>query len=70
MLEELIASEFEGALEEVACEGWANTCKESAGAFILDDLSEATDEAAVVGYGVELDSGLDDIDGCEATMGD
>lgn len=69
LLEELVTSELEGALEEVAGEGWSGTGEECAGALFLDDLAEATDEAAVVGEGVELDSGLDDIDGGETTVG-
>jgi len=62
LLEELIAAEFEGALEEVAGSGWAEARQEGAGAFIGNDLAEATDEAAVVGYGVELDAGFDAVD--------
>jgi hypothetical protein len=61
LLEELVATELERALEEVAREGWAYTREEGAGAFIGNDLAEAADHAAVVGGGVELDAGLDSI---------
>ena len=59
LLEELVTTELEGTLEEVTGEGWADTGQESASALILDDLAEPTDETAVVGDWVELDTGLD-----------
>lgn len=59
MLEELVTTELERALEEVASEGGTDTGQQSTGTLILDNLAEATDEASVVGDGVELDSGLD-----------
>ena len=59
LLEELVTSELEGALEEVTGEGWAETGQESTSALLCDDLAESTDQAAVVGCWVELDSGLD-----------
>jgi hypothetical protein len=59
LLEELVTTELQGTLEEVTSEGRAGTSKESASALVLDDLLEAADEAAVVGLGVELDTGLD-----------
>ena len=59
LFEELVAAEFEGALEEVAGEGWADTGQEGARAFVGDDLAEAADHAAVVGCWVELDAGFD-----------
>lgn len=59
LLEELVTSELEGALEEVTGEGWAETGQESTSALLCDDLAESTDQAAVVGGRVELDSGLD-----------
>jgi len=62
LLEELIAAELEGALEEVAGGGWAEARQESTGAFSSNDLADAADEAAVVGYGVELDAGFDAVD--------
>lgn len=70
LLEELITSELEGALEEVTGEGGTSTSKESGGTFVLDDLAETTDHAPVVGGRVELDTGLDDVDGSERAMGD
>lgn len=69
-LEELVTAELEGTLQEVTGEGRAGTSQKSASALILDDLAEAADETAVVGNGVELDTGLDDIDGSQATVGD
>lgn len=59
LLEELVTSELEGALEEVTGEGWAETGQESTSALLGDDLAESTDQATVVGCWVELDSGLD-----------
>jgi hypothetical protein len=59
LLEELVTTELECALEEVTGEGWADTSEESAGTFFGDDLAKTADEALVVGYWVELDAGLD-----------
>jgi len=59
LLEELVTTELEGTLEEVTSEGRANTGQESASTLVLDDLAETTNETAVVGDGVKLDSGLD-----------
>jgi hypothetical protein len=59
LLEELVATELEGTLEEVTGEGWASAGEKSAGTLVGDDLTEATDQAAVVGDGVELDARLD-----------
>ncbi len=59
LLEELVASELQGALEEVAGEGRANTGEERTSTLGLDDFPEATDHAIVVGGRVELDAGLD-----------
>lgn len=74
LLKELVAAEFEGALEEVAGEGWADTSPDGAEAFVGDDLTEATDQAAVVGDGVELYPGLDAVRDLSAfvskTLGD
>jgi len=70
LLEELITSELEGALEEVACKGWANTSQESTCALLCDDLTEASDETSVVCGRVELNSGLDDIDGGKTAVSD
>lgn len=70
LLEELVTTELEGALEEVTSEGRTDTSQESAGALILDDLAETTEETTVVGSGIKLDTGLDDIDGGKTTVGD
>ncbi|TKW49736.1 hypothetical protein CTA1_5092 [Colletotrichum tanaceti] len=59
LLEELVSSELQGALEEVAGGGRAEAGEQSAGTLRLDDLAETTDQTAVVGGGVELDSRLD-----------
>lgn len=59
MLEEFVSTEFEGTLEEVAGEGWANTRQQGTSTFIRNDLSEATDQTAVVCDRVELNSCLD-----------
>lgn len=58
LLEEFVSAKLEGALEEVAGEGWANTGQQSAGTFIGDDLSEAADETSVVCDGIQLYSCL------------
>ena len=63
LLEELVTTELQGALEEVTGEGRTDTGQEGTGTLILDNLAEATDEAAVVGNGVELDTGLDAVFG-------
>lgn len=59
LLEKLISTELERALQEVACECWASTSEESTGTFVGDDFSEAANQAIVVCDGVELDSCLD-----------
>ena len=64
LLEELVTTELEGALEEVTGEGWAGTGEERAGAFLCDDLAESADHATVVGCWVELDAGLDAVCPC------
>jgi hypothetical protein len=70
LLEELVTTELQGTLEEVTSEGRTNTGEKSGSTLILDNLAEATDETTVVGSGVELDTGLDDIDGGKTTVGD
>jgi hypothetical protein len=60
-LEELVTSELEGALEEVAGGGWAEAGQEGASALLGDDLAETTDQAAVVGRWVELDASLNTV---------
>lgn len=59
LLEELVSTELEGALKEVSGEGRTETGQERAGTLIGNDLPEATDEALVVGNGIELYPGLD-----------
>jgi len=59
LLEEFVAAELEGALEEVSREGWADAGEEGACSFGADDLAEGSEDAAVVGFGVELDAGFD-----------
>ena len=61
LLEELIATELQRTLQEVTGERRASAGEQGAGTFILDDLAEATDQAAVVGDRVELDTGLDSV---------
>ncbi len=62
LLEELVSSELEGALEEVSGGGWAETGQQGGSTLLGDDGAEAADEAAVVGDWVELDAGLDAVD--------
>lgn len=59
LLEQLVSSELESTLQEVSGGGGTEASEQSAGALSLDDLLEATDHAAVVLDGVELDTGLD-----------
>jgi hypothetical protein len=68
LLEELVSSELEGALEEVTSEGWAETGHESASTLILDDLSDTADQTAVVGGRVKLDTGLDAVKGKQVSL--
>ena len=63
LLEELVTTELERALEEVAGEGRADTREQGAGTLGLDDLLEAAEQAVVVGDGVELDARLDAVGG-------
>ena len=58
LLEELVATKLEGALQKIAGEGGPCAGEECACTFVGDDLAEAADHAAVVGHGVELDAGL------------
>lgn len=69
LLEELVTTELESTLEEVTSEGRANTGQESASTLVLNDLAETTNETAVVGDGVKLDSGLDAIQGVGSAIG-
>jgi hypothetical protein len=59
LLEQLVPSELERALQEVTCGCRAEACREGAPAFISNYLSNAAEEASVICDGVELDSGLD-----------
>jgi hypothetical protein len=59
LLKKFITTELEGTLEEVAGGSRTETSPNSTSALGSDDLPEATDEAAVVSYGVELDPRLD-----------
>ena len=68
LLEELVTSELEGTLEEVAGKCRADTGEERASTLALDNLAEAADHAIVVGDGVELDTGLDAVVDVLATI--
>ena len=59
LLEELVSTKLECALQEVSSKGWADAREESTCAFILDNFSETADHASVVGNGVKLYSRLD-----------
>jgi hypothetical protein len=59
LLEELVSTELEGALEEVAGSRGTEASQESTTTLVGDDLPHATEQALVVGYGVELDPRLD-----------
>jgi hypothetical protein len=56
-----LPSEFEGTLDRVTDNGRTETGQESTGSLLGDNLSESTDHTLVVDLGLELDSGLDDI---------
>jgi hypothetical protein len=59
LLEQLIASKLECALEEVSGGGRAKASCERANTLLCDHLPETTEETPVVCDGVELDSCLD-----------
>ena len=59
LLEELVAAKLEGALHEISGKGRAKAGCESASTFVLDNLTESANHAAIVSRGVELDPGLD-----------
>ena len=59
LLEELVTTELESALEEVTGEGGTDTSEKGTSTFVLDDLAETTDQTTVVGSRVELNTGLD-----------
>lgn len=58
-LEQFVATELEGTLQEVSGGRGAKAGQESAGAFVLDELAESANHASVVGLRVELDLRLD-----------
>ena len=62
LLEQLVSSKLEGALEEVAGSRGTETGPDSASTLVGNDLPEATDQARVVREGVELYPGLDAIE--------
>lgn len=59
LLEQLVTSELECALEKVTGSSWAETGQKSSSTLILDDLSETSNETFVVCDGIELYSCLD-----------
>lgn len=61
LLEELVTTELQSTLEEVASKGWAGSGQESTGTLRLDDLAEAAKQTSVVGLGVELDASFDTV---------
>jgi hypothetical protein len=63
LLEELVTTELEGTLEEVTSKGRAGSGQQSSGTLLCDDLAETTNQASVVGQGVELDLCLDAVQG-------
>jgi len=60
-LEELHPAELEPSLHEVPHSGGAEAGSQALHPLLLNDLLEAADHAAVVGGGVQLDAGLDDV---------
>lgn len=61
LLEEFVTSELEGTLEEVTSGGRTETGQEGAGTLSSNDLADTTEETAVVGDGVKLDTSLDTV---------
>ena len=59
LLEQLVTSELERALEEVSSGSGTEAGQQRAGTLLCDHLSESAEEALVVCDGVELDSCLD-----------
>mmetsp|Transcript_18283 Transcript_18283/g.56712 ORF Transcript_18283/g.56712 Transcript_18283/m.56712 type:complete len:378 (-) Transcript_18283:16-1149(-) len=68
-LEELNTAELEPALDEVADGGRAEARGEAGHALLGDDGAEARDHTLVVLLRLELDAGLDDVDGAHGTVG-
>jgi len=59
LLEEFVTTELEGTLQEVTGGSRTKTSQKSASTFVLDNLADTAKKTAVVGDGVELDTGLD-----------
>ena len=59
LLEQLVTSELERALEEISSGSGTEAGQQRAGTLLCDHLSESAEEALVVCDGVELDSCLD-----------
>jgi len=54
LFKELVTAELESALEEVTGKGRTNASPNSAKALVTNDLTETTDQAAIIGDWVEL----------------
>ena len=59
LLEKLISSKLECALEEVTSSGWTETSQQSTSTLLSNNLSESSDQTLVVCGRVELNSCLD-----------
>lgn len=59
LLEKLISSKLECALEEITSSSWTETSQQSTGTLLSDNLSESSDQTLVVCGRVELNSCLD-----------
>lgn len=70
LLPKLVTTELEGTLDGVTDGGGAETSEKSTGTLLGNDLSERGNHTPVVNLWFELDSGLDDINGGEGTVGD
>ena len=84
LLPELVTSELKRTLDGVTDNGGTETGKKGTSSLLGDNLSESTDHTLgisfvanvssrtclVVNLGLELDSGLNDIDGGKGTVGD
>lgn len=63
LLEQLISSKLECALEKVTSSSWTETSQQSTGTLLSNNLSETSDQTLVVCDRVELYSGLDAVRG-------
>mmetsp|Transcript_17549 Transcript_17549/g.44923 ORF Transcript_17549/g.44923 Transcript_17549/m.44923 type:complete len:396 (-) Transcript_17549:12-1199(-) len=70
LLEELVAAELEGALQEVARAGGAEAGEQRTSALLLDDLAEAGQHALVVHLRLQLHAGLHHVHGRERAVRD